>query len=63
MPPYIAVMTVFPFGTKINGLFLFRALSHQHTAVCVQNMDFTHQDLEFSMAAFEILAKVSLIQN
>jgi len=54
MPPYIAVMTVFPFGTKINGLFLFRALSHQHTAVCVQNMDFTHQDLEFSMAAFEI---------
>jgi len=54
MPPYIAVMIVFPFGTKINGLFLFWALSHQHIAVCVQNMDFTHQDLEFSMGAFEI---------
>jgi len=36
-------MIVFPFGTKINGLFLFHALSQQHTAVCVQNMDFTHQ--------------------
>jgi len=54
MPPYIAMMIVFPFGTKTNSLFVFCALSHQHTAVCVQNMDFTHQDLQFSLAAFEI---------
>jgi hypothetical protein len=53
MPPYIATMVVFPFGTKTNG-FLFCALSHQHTAVCVQNMDCTQQDPQFSMPAFEI---------
>lgn len=37
MPPYIAIMIVFPLGTKMNGLFLFHVLSQQHTAVCAEH--------------------------